>query len=388
MLSLRLSKAVDRLPVDVAALASAAGMTRPVSLRALLRATGSRTARPRIAVLRYQWATPRPGVSVGPVWPDAFLEDVLVAANGWSLHDYWYRCSEGLVDLDLQILPWRTLEQDQSSDDAQDRGKVLTMCRDQAAQDGVDLAGFDHVIAFLHPTDNPAGASGGDAIFDQAPYSLEFYQHETGHVLGYSHAFGTSGDYAYQDDWCVMGFSGPQDHPVAVPPDDASTTVADPGSFWRAGRRLSGAALYRYTASTDFASTSSVRLPDLTAGPQTLDLVAAGESWLHDPSLAVVVGDDFRLTVEYRTPSGDDVGIRSGEAVREAVVVHSIGRRAPLRWQSEDDPVWLEAVIVAKHDQDAWVTHAWEKDPKDVHVRVVSAAGRRVTVEISRDTQT
>lgn len=391
MLSLRMSKGAQALPISAAQLARAVPMTRPISLRALLTATGSRTRRPRICLLRYQWQTPKPGDNSAPIWPDWFFDEVFSRPNGWSLRDYWYRVSAGLVDIDVVVAPWHTLEKDQSAKDSNDRAKVIQMCRDQAATDHITLDGFDHVIAFLYPGNNNSGAYGGDAVFDQSPFSLEFYQHEMGHQLGFSHACGTRGDYVYEDPWCVMGFSLDQGHPVATTPVVAAVPLDDPNGFWRSGRRLSTAALFRYDGSTEFASTPGVVHLDVTGGPQTVTLVAAGESRLYDPVVAVLKSDFFVLTVEYRTPTGDDVGIRSAEKIRSAVIVHSIGRRQLLRWQGERDPVWLEAEIPAdplrnpKADiPDAWITHGWDKD--DVHVELTAVTGSRATVRISRGT--
>ena len=163
---------------------------------------------------------------------------------------------------------------------------------------------YDHVVAFLYPGNNNAGAAGSDAIFDQSPYSLEFYQHEMGHVLGYSHAFGPQLDYEYEDGWCVMGHSLVQDHPVMVPPALAAVMVDNPTGFWRSGRRLSTAALLHYTGSTEFASTSSVLHLDISNAPQTIQLVAASESQLHDPSVALIGTELFQLTLELRIPTG------------------------------------------------------------------------------------
>jgi hypothetical protein len=391
MLSLRLSKSVSALPVGVSQLASTAGMRRPVSLRALLSASGTRTRRPRICLLRYQWETPKPpkpGVMYVPPWPDAFYEQVLSASNGWSLHDYWYRVTDGLIDLDIQIQGWNILPGDQAAPDSNDRGKLVAKVKDQARADGIDIGSYDHVVAFLYPGNNNAGARGTDAILDQSPFSLEFYQHEMGHVLGYSHAFGTADDCEYHDDWCVMGFSQHQQHPVPVPPDLAAVSVDNPVGFWNSGRRLSTAALIHYTGPTEFATTSSVHPLDVAGAPQTIELAAASESHLHDPTLAVIGTELFQLTLEYRMPTSDDAGIRPDEKTRAAVIVHSIGRRLPMPWQSQNVvPVWLEAEIPALPDQDAWVHHGWGSAPYDLHIQVLAITTGRVTVQITRADQ-
>ena len=392
MLSLRLSKAASGLPISATQLATTVGMRRPISLKALLTATGSRTRRPRILVLRYQWRKAKPPKPQAPIWPDSFLDEVLTRPNGWSLRDYWYRASQGLIDIDIVVEPWRTLEQDQTAKEASDRGKVIQMCKDQAAADKVSLDGFDHIIGFLYPGENNCGAAGGNALFDQSPFSLEFFAHEMGHVLGYSHAFGTNSDYVYQDPWCVMGYSEVQDY--VVPSTHTGPKVNNPARFWKQGRRLSTAALFRYDGSTEFGTTPGVVRVDATAGPQTISLVAASESNLYDPTLVVVDADFFQVTVEYRIPTHDDAGIRSKEAVRNAVIVHSIGRRDVLRWQSENKPVWLEAEIpadpaldpTADPKPDAWIEHGWDVDkkPHHIHVELLTVNGPRATLRISR----
>ena len=384
MLSLRLAKSVTSLPVSVAQIAGSAGISRPVSLRAMLADAGTRTRHPRVCVLRYQWLTPRAGGMFAPPWPDAFYNQVLGAPNGWSLHDYRYRVTDGLVDVGLDLQGWRMLPADQAAPDSQNRGKLVEIVKNQARADGIPIDSYDHVVAFLYPGNNNAGAYGSDAIFDQSPFSLEFYQHEMGHVLGYSHAFGPHADYEYEDNWCVMGFSERQDHAIPAPAELAAVVVDNPPGFWRSGRRLSTAALFHYGGSTDFASTSSVLGPDLGAGPQTIALVAASESHLHDPTLALIATEDYQLTIEYRVPTADDAGIRSAETTRAAVIVHSIGRRSPLRWSTTQTGIWLEAEIPAAAHQDAWIMHGWDDGPGDVHIEILDASADRVTLRVTR----
>jgi hypothetical protein len=291
--------------------------------------------------------------------------------------------TDGLIDLDIQRQGWNILPADQAAPDSNDRGKLVAKVKEQARADGIPVESYDHVVAFLYPGNNNAGAAGTDAIFDQSPFSLEFYQHEMGHVLGYSHAFGTADDYEYHDIWCVMGFSQDQAHQVPVPPDLAAVAVDNPMGFWNSGRRLSTAALFHYSGPTEFATTSSVRPLDVGVAPQTIELVAASESHLHDPSLAVIGTELFQLTLEYRVPSSDDAGIRPNEKARPAIIAHSIGRRLPLPWQNLV-PVWLEAEIPGLPDQDAWVHHGWGSDPSDLHIQVLAVTTGRVTVKVTR----
>ena len=115
MLSLRLSKAVASLPVSVAQLATSAGMIRPGSLRGSTH--GIRRTDPTAASLRAALpvADAEAGGTFVPPWPDGFYDQVLSAPNGWSLHDYWYRVTDGLVDLDFDLQGWNTLPADQAA---------------------------------------------------------------------------------------------------------------------------------------------------------------------------------------------------------------------------------------------------------------------------------
>jgi hypothetical protein len=405
VLSLRLAKAVTAVPIDVAQLASKLDLRPPISVRAIITAQGTRTRRPRVMVLRYRWQKPKPGGGftkerrgggaagkpvnreaeiIAAQWPDTFLHEVLAAHNGWSLRDYWYRASFGLVDLEFVVQPWRVLPKDQSSEEAKDRHLVIEMCKDQAKLDGVQLGGIDHVIAFLHPGQNNAGASGGDALFDQYPFSLEFFQHEMGHMLGFSHAFGPHGDYVYEDPWCVMGRSRTREHPVAAPSGSRGVQIDKPQDFWHEGPRLSTAALVRYRDATEFSSTSGVRQLDVVHGPQTFELVASSEGGLHSPTIAIIDSELFQISIEYRMPTGDDAGIRPSEKVRPAVVVHSTGRRETLRWHGEKGPIWIEAEISAEQKAEAWIDHGWNEAPHNLHVEVLDAHGSRAVVRVSR----
>jgi hypothetical protein len=404
MSSLRLSAAATGLPISVLELAAAAGLQRPISLRELLRKTGSRTVRIRVCVLRYDWQKPRLGVTPGAKWPDAFFQALYNGPDGWSISSYWNRCTFGLIDLQFEFQPWRMLPHDQAQD-GDDRGGILRICKEQARADGVKLETFDKVVAFVHPPPNNAGASDGDAVFDQGG-SIEFFEHEMGHVLGYQHAFGARGfsefgafdpayggigDDVYEDPWCVMGFTGPQSRPVVPPPPFSGVGVV--GDFWASGRRLSSAALYRHSASTSFSATPSAfeirPSGDPRNGLAQVTLAAASEGRLLDPVVAVVPGDHGRICVEYRTRSVDDAGILPSRAAGGAVIVHTIGRRPQLAWETEDQPVWLEAVIPVDFKSDAWVSNVWSADPKSLHIQPMAPTpdGRAITVWLTRENQ-
>ena len=395
MLSLRLSSTVTGLPIDVAQMASKMGLRSPISLRALITADGTRTRRPRICVLRYRWQTPRPGPKFqnrihprrGSLWPDNFMYELLEAHNGWSLRDYWYRSTFGLIDLEFVVQPWRVLPKDQGSKEAngpESRKDVISWCKAQAIADGVKLEGFTHIIAFLHPGQNNAGAYGRDALFDDTPFSLEFYQHEMGHMLGFSHAFGPVGDYVYEDPWCIMGRSRNLEHPVPIPPNLGDVNIEEPEAFWHAGPRLSTAALFRYDSATNFWSTSGVRRVDVSHASTDVELVPSSEGGLHSPTVAVVECENFKLTIEYRVPTADDAWLKGKNKARPVIVLHSIGRRETLRWQSEDSPVWIEAEIGAEPGAKTVVHDAWNEPPNGLLVEVAGANSSRAVVEVSR----
>jgi hypothetical protein len=402
MPSLRLSSAATGLPLSVSQMAASVGLDRDFSVRDLLHRTGSRSHAIRVCLLRYQWQVPRPGSTMTPTWPDAFVDELFNGVNGWSISSYWNRCTLGLVDLHFEMQPWRTLPHDQAKD-GDDRGGILASCKQQAAADGVHLDDFDKIVAFVHPPSNNAGATPGGAVFDQGA-TIEFYEHEIGHVLGYQHAFGARGfgefgefdpvfgsigDDVYEDPWCVMGFTGPQCRPVPIPPA-FSTSPAVVGGFWYSGRRLSSASLYRHSDATSFHATPGAfevsPSGDPATGLEQMFLVSSSEGRLLDPILAVVNGDHGQVCVEYRTNTLDDAGILPGRDVTAAVVVHTIGRRPQLAWEGEDRPVWLEVVIPVDLKSDAWVSNVWSSDPKALHIRPMAPEGNGITVWLSRET--
>lgn len=403
MTSLRLSAAATGLPVSVSQLADSIGLRRDLSLRDLLARTGSRSRRVRACLLRYQWKTPRPGTAVTPTWPDTFVDELFNGVNDWSISAYWNRCTFGLVDLHFEIQPWRPLPHDQAKE-GDDRGGILARCEEQARADGVSVDDFDRVIAFVHPPDNNAGAVNGGAVFDQGATTIEYYEHEIGHVLGYQHAFGargfsdfgrpfdpvfgTIGDDVYEDPWCVMGFTGPQSRAVAIPPSFAMSPAV-PRGFWSCGRRLSTASLYRHTDATSFHETPGALEVGLSGDPaassKQVNLVASSEARLLDPVLAYVDGDHGQVCIEYRTNTLDDAGMLPGRSVVAAIVVHTIGRRPQLAWEHEDKPVWLEAVIPVDLKSDAVISNVWSSEPKALRVRQMALQGRAISVSLTRE---
>jgi hypothetical protein len=284
-----------------------------------------------VALLRYSWQTPAPGTVAPPNWDDATTNAIFGDDNGWSVADFWWRNTLGAVSLSFTLQPWRTLPGDQSKID-NDRAGVDRYIRDQAQKDGVTLSNYDYVCTIVQPPPGNRGAvsTPGDVVLDERPFSLEFFEHEFGHLLGFEHAFGRAPDgtwQAYRDDFDVMGYSQDNDHAIPA----ALTNL--PASFWRSGRRLSAASLYRYVP--EVAQSSSVVTAD--AG-STVRLTALTAARLGDPIIAVAMTPTGQITAEYRLQEEDDAGLPGPR-----VVLHSIGRRPMPAGAHEKNPVVYEA---------------------------------------------
>src|SRR6266704_7102384 len=204
----------------------------------------------RVAVLRFLWAPGPPVPDQMPhlMWPQQLYDVIFWSPNGWSLRDYWQRVTFGLMDLQFDldnVVWWRLDDRDQASL-MHDRGGIMAACRQAAEEGGHSLAGYDRVVAFVHapPCDAGALSEFGDVVFDQNK-TLEELQHEIGHLLGFQHAWGPQG--VYKDPYCVMGETGPFDHSIPPAPEAAGVTMLKP--FWRSGRRVSAASLYRLFSS-------------------------------------------------------------------------------------------------------------------------------------------
>lgn len=315
----------------------------------------------RVAVLRSLWAGGRlEPLEKQPTWPDDFLyevfqgdnggsirEEVFQGDSGWSIRDYWNRAAFGLLRLefDLSVAPqWRRLAEGETQAKLKgDRGAILAACRRAAEQDGVALANYDKVVAFVHPGPCDAGAVDGGAVFDQGG-SIPFFQHELGHVLGFQHAFGPlkppPDEYGslYNDPYCVMGYTDLQAHSIEQPSQFSDVDL--PSGFWRSDRRASAASLYRrFRGTSDFVNSGWVAH---TEAGQRVTVTALCEAGSTSPVVAVVpVPDkpDALLAIEYRTNVGDD------EGVDPAVVIHSIGVGDVGVGRSEVDPPWFEGTI-------------------------------------------
>jgi hypothetical protein len=261
-----------------------------------------------------------------PKWDDWVFDEIFSRPNGWSIRDYWDRATLGLVSVNFELQPWRKLPETRLGQE-KDRRLLTALIKSQAANDGVDLDQYDRVVAFIHPVPSNAGAvhtqgepfgSPYDALLDSGG-SIYFYQHEIGHVIGCEHSWGAvDGDYAeYADDYCVMGGSADQSHPISASIRFASIPLVP--DFWISERRFSAAALYRY--SRVFENSPSVIRLD-TGRPTEIVLTGLCAANLFDPVLAVIQTKMGQITVEYRPNIGDDIG------VDPAIVIHSIDRRS------------------------------------------------------------
>ena len=302
----------------------------------------------RVAIVPFSWQ-PGPHASSLPehhpwaLFSTRLFGDLFNGRNGWSLHDYWSRSTFGLMRLSCDVRRGYKLSGEKQADLGRHRRNVvIDRMRRIYLDDGGSLEGYEHLVVFVHPPPCDAGVSNRDALFDQAG-GLEFFQHEVGHVLGFMHAFGPSG--AYGDDYCLMGYTGPFDHPV---PADPSYSLLTP-RFWRSGRRVSAASLYRRFVSRDVGGSGDLRsghgaagafdrrVAHISVGQETR--LAALSQARNEQVVAVAPLPKGVLAVEYRTATGDDAG------VRPAVVVHTIGARPTEAGYGEVDPPRFEAAI-------------------------------------------
>jgi hypothetical protein len=328
----------------------------------------------RIGLARYEWEVPAPNALSHPPWPDWAFSEIFQAGNGWSVHDYWLRSTFGFVDARFDIRPWRILRGGVQAQLMNNNRAIIAACRQQALDDGEPLVGYDQVIAFAHAPPCQATAlapAPNDAALDQNA-DLLWYLHEVGHVLGFEHSWGPTGERS--DPYCVMSNQTVDSHQIVMPPRFNGITMLKGPAFWNSARALSAAALYRYVP--DFANSTRVVRTDLSQGSY-VSLTALTQGHWGGTLLAAVAskGEIVDFTIEYRTRFGDDEAIS-----RPAVVVHSIGRRfMDPKLHHEVNPVWFEAAIDP-------VTGQTQVIDQDLQVEVTSSDDREVGVYLTRPT--
>ncbi|MET7395858.1 hypothetical protein ABZS66_20420 [Dactylosporangium sp. NPDC005572] len=300
-----------------------------------------------MALARFMWREVSPDAQRHMFWGPGVFSALLERPNGFSMRDYWSRMTFGLLNLEF-VIPRIWAVSDESQDALRgDRDRMLQVFRQLYVDNGGSLDGIDRVAVFVHPPPCNAGATGdGNVVLDQGG-SVEFFQHEFGHLLGFMHSFGPAG--VYGDDYCVMGSTGPRAHPVDPPPEAAGFTFLDPPRFWSSGRRLSAAALYRRFVERDVGGSGDPRSGRGAAGPfdsRVLHVGLGGTariaplSWDGGkPVVAVTPLPVGALTVEYRPQVGDDVNVVA------AVVVHTLGTRPNEAGAGEVAPPRFEAAI-------------------------------------------
>jgi hypothetical protein len=308
----------------------------------------------RIKVVSGGWNPPPDGAVGNWPWPVKMIRAVFQDPNGWSVRDYWQRASFGILNPEFDLSEVGALPMSLADLDANwlshHRSDAIEAVRARARSEDLHVDGYDGFVALVNPPPSDAGAWGRNALLDQNGY-LEFFQHEIGHVLGLDHAFGWStgsgsAPVPYADDYCVMGYTGPQSFTVPTPPEASSVVTPLPGNFWQSGRRVSAANLYR-----SFPNEMSPWVTRFTTHEKAIVGAASAVAEIGTPvparPLAVISlsgtgvpgPPDPELAIEYRVPTVDDRG------VTPAVVVHSIGLRGLGPGVGEVRPVVLEGTL-------------------------------------------
>jgi hypothetical protein len=261
----------------------------------------------RAKLLRYIWDTGWSGAAAARPWPDHVFTDMFQAPNGHSVRDFWLRSTFGSTDIVFDIAPWGVLQGRSQEELKDDRAAILSACRRQADRDGVPVAGYDHVIAFVHEPPANTGTVGADLVLNQ---SVPPFHRQVGRLLGFGPALGSDGRSV--DPYCVMG-GGPC--------------------------RVAAATLFRYDPAFRASARSVLTHPNRSGAPRTVCLHALSKTAPDEPAVAVVPASHGKITVEYRLDAG----------LTPAIVVHSIGVRpadAPDRLVRFE--AWLEPAAGAE----------------------------------------
>jgi hypothetical protein len=319
----------------------------------------------KFAILRYTWL----GEDLGQqtTWSDNAYRALFDDANiSWSLARYWMTYTIGLLKPQYELFPWRKFRTARNNDR---NGTIQAAIAQAAADSDFRASNYKGVVVVVHPPPCNAGGVKGSTnlLLDQNGFH-EFFAHEVGHSLGFEHAFGPAG--AYNDDYCLMGFTNPQSHQITPTPPFSTTSGLHP-QFWQGGRMPSGATLYRYLPS--FASSACITRVGRTAAGDH-ELTALSETKLIEPAVLLCDAPPGELLVEYRTNSHMDRG------VAPALVIHSLGRQPIPAGASEVRPTYLERVVPSPFLERAF----WQDANLCVEVLGLSAYGKKAKVRISR----
>jgi hypothetical protein len=358
----------------------------------------------KVALVRAQWQTPRPDATNLTPWSHAVLEQIFEVRNGWSLGSYWDACSLGLRRLKFKFYDLQVLEGEQRGND-QDRDDVIKSALRQCNAKNIFTEPYDHFIILVSPAGNDSGARGQNLLFDQNG-EHEFFAHELGHLLGLEHPFGWDGArqaIEYNDEYCLMGYTGYHHSEMNLPSDPAivssfpppPTKEGDPHYFWRSGRMPSAATLFQYWR--DFRTTPGfVYTATRAQVGQTVTLTALSEVSEGGPVLLLIEGPSgANHFVEYRLNTNWDKGFtRQQNVPYSIVVIHSyhVFTNYLNYWSLPGgDRVWFNYAIEPPF-HDAWIGSTGigveivgqSPDKKKVTLRIVDGSSRKTAELVER----
>jgi hypothetical protein len=303
----------------------------------------------RVKLLRGLWNPSPPGSHGQWPWSAAFCRAIFQGPYLYSLSEYWRRSSFGVINLQFDLdestpFPLTGLDGGYLRNVTDE---AIEAVKSAARHEGLRVDGYDAITVLINPPPCNSKGGPGRVLLDQGG-RLEHFQHETGHLLGFQHAFGPDSadpdiDTVYEDPYCVMGdwsqnFTAPQS------PEATALVTPLPANFWRTSRRLAVANMYRAHADSFAAWVQQAGLGDPAVIGAASAVAEIGSPVVKPLAVYRLSGADGELTIEYRVPTVDD------EAVAPAVVVHTIGYRQLAPPGSglvygEDRPIWYEGTL-------------------------------------------